>query len=327
METKSSKEGPSILKLADMVQLYKQRLEQLGIKKPDVNSTRLKEKLLAEISELEAHKQGRDVILAFDEDIGLALSQASDYSEAIILAKAAKILRRHMLDHTSKFDGTFHDGCIEEAIPSSLVQFVGMIEHGADIKSQLRFGVSKTDLVIAQLLQYNCYAKYKEGAATHRHSTNRETPFPISLGMSVYAKTRKRMLVEMLHEHGISISYDRVLEVSAQLGDAAVSKYMKDGVVCPQVLRRGLFTTSAMDNIDHNPTSQPHQPPLSMAPVSQFSSTQPETKLVKSVDHSHLEEIKSRQFQNFPTPLPMFALHSLQERILLLHRVVHQLYL
>ena len=57
---------------------------------------------------------------------GLALSQASDYSEAIILAKAATILRRHMLDHTSKFDGTFHDGCIEEAIPSSLVQFVGM---------------------------------------------------------------------------------------------------------------------------------------------------------------------------------------------------------
>ena len=144
-----------------------------------------------------------------------------------------------MLDHTSKFDGTFHDGCIEEAIPSSLVQFVGMIEHGADIKSQLRFDVSKTDLVIAQLLQYNCYAKYKEGAANHRHSTNRETPFPIFLGMSVYAKTRKRMLVEMRHEHGISILYDRVLEASAQLGDAAVSKYMKDGVVCPQVLRRG----------------------------------------------------------------------------------------
>ena len=188
---------------------------------------------MAEISELEAHKQERDVILTFDEDIGLALSQASDYSDAIILAKVAKILRRHMLDHTSMFDGTFHDGCIEEAIPSSLVQFVGMIEHGADIKSQLRFDVSKTDLVIAQLLQYNCYAKYKEGAATHRHSTNRETPFPIFLGMSVYAKTRKRMLVEMLHEHGISISYARVLEVSAQLGDASVSKYMKDGVVCP----------------------------------------------------------------------------------------------
>ena len=78
-----------------MVQLYKQRLEHIGIEKPDVNSTRLKENLLAEISELEAHKQERDVILAFDEDIGLALSQASDYSDAIILAKVANIFRRH----------------------------------------------------------------------------------------------------------------------------------------------------------------------------------------------------------------------------------------
>ena len=59
----------------------------------------------------------------------------------------------------------------------------------------------------------------------------------------------------MLHEHGISISYDIVLEVSAQLGDAVVSKYIEDGVVCPPVLRKGLFTTAAMDNIDHNPSS------------------------------------------------------------------------
>jgi hypothetical protein len=68
-------------------------------------------------------------------------------------------------------------------------------------------------------------------------------------------KLEKRLLVEMLHEHGVSIPYDRVLEVSAQLGDAAVSKYMEEGVVCPAVMRKGLFTTAAMDNIDHNPTA------------------------------------------------------------------------
>ncbi|KAJ3609603.1 hypothetical protein NHX12_024123 [Muraenolepis orangiensis] len=73
--------------------------------------------------------------------------------------------------------------------------------------------------------------------------------------MSIYAKTRKRKLVEMLSEHGICISYDRVLEISAQLGDATVSKYVEDGVVCPPVLRKGLSTTSTMDNIDHNPTA------------------------------------------------------------------------
>ena len=60
-----------------------------------------------------------------------------------------------MLDHKSTFDGTFHEGCIKQAIPLTLLQFVGMLEHGADIKSQLRFGASKKDLPIAQLLQFN----------------------------------------------------------------------------------------------------------------------------------------------------------------------------
>ena len=59
----------------------------------------------------------------------------------------------------------------------------------------------------------------------------------------------------MLHDNGICISYDRVLQISAQLGDAVVAKYVEDGVVCPPALRKGLFTTSAVDNINHNQTA------------------------------------------------------------------------
>ena len=163
---------------------------------------------MAEIPELEAHKKGRGVLLAFQKDVALSLSKASEYSDALVMAKAAKILRRHILDHQSRFDGTFPEGCVKDAIPPILLQFVGMVEHGADIKSQLRFGASKSDQAISQLLQYNCYSRYKEGAATHRHSKDRETPFPVYMGLSIFAKTRKRSLVEMLHEHGLSISYD-----------------------------------------------------------------------------------------------------------------------
>ena len=119
VETKLSTDDPVVFKLADLVSLYKQRLEQFGIgsSESDPYPTRLKEKLLAEISELEAQKRGRDILLAFQKDVGFALSQASNYSEAIILGKAAKILRRHILDHDFKFDGRFHtDG---DAIPPS----------------------------------------------------------------------------------------------------------------------------------------------------------------------------------------------------------------
>ena len=64
METKTSCDNPVVFRLADLVILYKQRLEQLGMKTPDVNSTRLTEKLLTKIHELESHKKGRDILLA-----------------------------------------------------------------------------------------------------------------------------------------------------------------------------------------------------------------------------------------------------------------------
>jgi hypothetical protein len=69
----------------------------------------LKEKLLAEIPELESIKKGRNILLAFKKYIGAAFSQASIYSEAIILVKTATILPGHMIDHESAFAGTFHD--------------------------------------------------------------------------------------------------------------------------------------------------------------------------------------------------------------------------
>lgn len=53
-----------------------------------------------------------------------------------------------------------------------------------------------------------------------RHSSDREPPFAINVGLLLYAKTRKRQLIDALFQHGICISYDRVLEISTQLGES-----------------------------------------------------------------------------------------------------------
>ena len=252
---KMSSDGtdPPIFKLSDLTKLYKQRLKQLGVDSPEVNSSRFKERLLCHIPGLLVQNQGRDVMLAFEKDVGSMLAQASEFGEAIHLAKAAAIIRRDMLNHKSNFKSIFNND-IQDAVPASLLQFVSMIEHGPDIKSQLQHGSSKSDLAISQLLQYNCSAKHRE-AEFHRHSKDRETSFPVYVGLSVFAKTRKKQLIDMLYTNGVSISYDRVLEISAQLGDAVVTQYVEDGVVCPPVLKRQLFTTAAVDNIDHNPSA------------------------------------------------------------------------
>ena len=56
----------------------------------------------------------------------------------------------------------------------------------------------------------------------------------------------------MFFQLGLSISYDRVLNISTAMATAAAAQYERDGVVCPFILRKDLFTTTAIDNIDHN---------------------------------------------------------------------------
>lgn len=66
-----------IFKLSDLVDLYTTRLEQLGTDVAErVHSTDLKKRELAYFQDMEAHKQGRDVVLISNEDAGPALRKA-----------------------------------------------------------------------------------------------------------------------------------------------------------------------------------------------------------------------------------------------------------
>ena len=67
----------------------------------------------------------------------------------------------------------------------------------------------------------------------------------------MHTKTRKRALVESLYELGLSVSYDRVLEISTDVGTKICEFYDRLKTVCPPQLKQGAFTTSAVDNINH----------------------------------------------------------------------------
>ena len=142
-----------ILKLVDLVKLYTVRLEQLGVKQQNcLKSTKLKDRILSRIPDLSAHREGRDVLLAFAGDVGSALRKAcaSDYDDdAICLARAAKIV---MLKLQSTFTGTFTKDCQVKSVPSSLLTLISMIHRGPSIKAQGIDGFSQATLSVAQLL-------------------------------------------------------------------------------------------------------------------------------------------------------------------------------
>ena len=84
-----------IFKLADLVNLYSTRLKQLGTDVEQlIHSTKLKDNILGYFQDIEAHKQYRDVVLIFNEDVGSAFKKACEHDvedNALILARAANI--------------------------------------------------------------------------------------------------------------------------------------------------------------------------------------------------------------------------------------------
>ena len=98
-------------------------------------------------------------MLAFESDIGHVLSAACDMdydNDAVVLAKAARIIRRDLFDlrsSTDEFSGSFDDDCQTSSVPVSLLGLVRMIHEGPNIKDQN--AQSNNALAISQLIAFN----------------------------------------------------------------------------------------------------------------------------------------------------------------------------
>ena len=79
-EARLDEENAHVFKLANLIELYQSRMQQLGVKLDTrVHSTRLKHRLLAQFPDMRAHTKGRDVlVLVFEEDVGAALTKACE---------------------------------------------------------------------------------------------------------------------------------------------------------------------------------------------------------------------------------------------------------
>ena len=192
-----------VFKLTDLVNLYSTRLEQLGTHVTGrVHSTRLKNRIPSYFPDMNAHTQGRDVVLVCNEHVGAALRKACEHDSdlhAIHLAKAAEIVRRDMFKMKNEFSGSFDAQCQEKSVPVSLLALVSMVLYGTNITTQTSSAsMPQPALTLSQLLMYNCLVHQSKTATPTRHSQDRETPLPTYLGILVHTKTCKRALVDTL---------------------------------------------------------------------------------------------------------------------------------
>ena len=110
-ESRMDEDVAPVFKLADLVKQYSARLQQFGIEQDTrPHSTDLKNRIIAHFPDLKAYKEGRDVLLAFDRDMGAALRKLckKDFDdEAICLARAVKIVRKDMFQLQATLTGFF----------------------------------------------------------------------------------------------------------------------------------------------------------------------------------------------------------------------------
>ena len=249
------------IKLSDIRKFYDTSLSRLVGTETSVNVTRLKDKILDMDSCLQAVPDKKEVYISYKEDMVAALKYAS-WSEAdyvMSVCNLARKIKAELADKKQAFNGHFGEKCQEQSVSPTFLSLMYMLT-GIDDTCHCDADSSKfpAALVLAQLLAFNS-AERRSATDDYRYRADRETPVAIYIAFLIHSKTRSKDLVDRLHSLGICISYDRLSTLSTQLGNSVIKQFENDELICPITLRKNLFTTHAVDNIDHNPSSRTAQ--------------------------------------------------------------------
>ena len=153
------------------------------------------------------------------------------------------------------FTGGFVAWCQDSYVSSSLKTLVPMVISGANVDNVKNPYFKQQALTVSQLMMFNSMIKTHITSSQAFHTIKRVSPKAVYLGQLLHSKTRKLDMVHKMSHLGLSISPDRLFDISAKMGNKAIAVFEQEGVVYPLNIRHAVFTTAATDNLDMNPSS------------------------------------------------------------------------
>ena len=155
------------------------------------------------------------------------------------------------------FSGNFTEGCQEHSVPTSLKSLVSMILGDVNIENT---DAQKTQecLIVCQTILFSAKEKTptKSKAGQTRHTKSQEPPLPLFIySIQHLCIDKDKTLITKLYQMGVSVSYQRVLELMNMIATVVSERFDMDGCVALACLRNGVFAVGAFDNLDHNPSS------------------------------------------------------------------------
>lgn len=226
--------GDYIFKMIDIVKMYTHHLSDLvGEIKNMEHTTRLREKIQIHFPELKAEKVGRNYILRHEKNKVFSNINDDQELDALAFHRFAKNLRTEISKCDITFKGSFPSGCQEQCIPPPLLATINTILYGTTESPCA--GGSQSAVTICQLTLFN----FKNNAPRSRlktqnirHKKSVEPPLPLYMALSAYGQSRNKAGIDEMHQRGLSISHDRVMEITSNLVHMVVERAKDEGVLC-----------------------------------------------------------------------------------------------
>ena len=247
--------------MSELQDAFESILESNNVENSRVGRKALKQLLLREIPEIEFHAPKRvneservSIKKTRDQAIQMAEDQTAIIdSDMKTLFDAAAIIRKSITKCRKwKFTGSLKN-LPDENVPAELFSFHRWIIQGP--KHELSAGkkceeVYNRAMALSQTTVSLCLTerqvKNKKSDVVRSSS---EMPLQLAVGIAVHQAVRSKQLINMLHGFGMSVDYNRILRVEAQI-EASVLKRMElnNGLYIPPdvVLGRHVFLQSIM---------------------------------------------------------------------------------
>ena len=117
----------------------------------------------------------------------------------------------------------------ESPLPCELLILLKLVMNGSN-HAEPSFSLPVKAL--AQIILYNhkIHGRRREssGEPHQRHKADKESPILPYIGLKVFSATRSSVIIDILHAHGLCVSYGRILRITQGLREALLQHFHDD---------------------------------------------------------------------------------------------------
>ena len=161
------------------------------------------------------------------------------------MERISKAIRIKLKNLKNEINESFME---ESPLLCELLILLNLLMNGSNHEDP---GFSLPVKALAQIILYNhrIQGRRREssGEPHQRHNTDKDSPFLLYIGLKVFLATSSSEIFDILHAHDLCVSYGRILRITLEV---LLQLFHVNNAVIPRLLRTGLFTVGAKDNID-----------------------------------------------------------------------------